>query len=434
MSIISEIIRFISWFIEIYLLMKLFETVLYNKKRNDVKNLDILIAFCGSCLLQICSHTTMIMYFTRLVFIWYVSIGALILYKANIIAFLSISSFYRMCLTFVEMITIIILSNFNGSINNVKNMISKPSFFSIFYMIYMILILFILFYMTKKLLTQLLQDKKKIYVFILTAFIETLGFINFVNESLIVSHQPISPTWLLLIGCISLISFMVYFLSRYRQENMKLKFVEMRNHLLEENYNVINDLYMSHAKLYHDMNNHLNALYQLIDLGNTEEAKEYIQEISKPTLKRSNIIWTGIDVVDVVINSKLEEMRKKGIEADIDVEFPNNSNIRSNDICTILANLLDNAIEATEKIDGEKKISLVIRRVNHFIIMKITNTNKSNEQEFTNFPNTTKADKEFHGWGLPSVLATIEKYNGSMKCENHENEFTVTILLFYEAQ
>ena len=72
MSIISEIIRFISWFIEIYLLMKLFETVLYNKKRNDVKNLDILIAFCGSCLLQICSHTTIIMYFTRLIFIWYV--------------------------------------------------------------------------------------------------------------------------------------------------------------------------------------------------------------------------------------------------------------------------------------------------------------------------------------------------------------------------
>ena len=106
------------------------------------------------------------------------------------------------------------------------------------------------------------------------------------------------------------------------------------------------------------MNNHLNALYQLIDLGNTEEAKEYIQEISKPTLKLSNIIWTGIDVVDVVINSKLEEMRKKGIEADIDVEFPNNSNIRSNDICTILANLLDNAIEATEKIDGEKKYHL----------------------------------------------------------------------------
>ena len=170
MSIISEIIRFISWFIEIYLLMKLFETVLYNKKRNDVKNLDILIAFCGSCLLQICSHTTIIMYFTRLIFIWYVSIGALILYKANIIAFLSISSFYRMCLTFVEMITIIILSNFNGSINNVKNMISKPSFFSIFYMIYMILILFILFFMTKKTFDSITTRQEKDICFYTNCF------------------------------------------------------------------------------------------------------------------------------------------------------------------------------------------------------------------------------------------------------------------------
>lgn len=103
------------------------------------------------------------------------------------------------------------------------------------------------------------------------------------------------------------ILFMTYFFTESKEEKMKLNFAEMRNQLLEENYKAINDIYMSNAKLYHDLNNHLNVLYQLIDKGNEVEAKKYIKEISKPILKLSQTIWTGVDVVDVIINSKIEK-------------------------------------------------------------------------------------------------------------------------------
>ena len=139
---------------------------------------------------------------------------------------------------------------------------------------------------------------------------------------------------------------------------MKLNFSEMRNHLLEENYKTINAIYMSNAKLHHDLNNHLNVLYQLLEDGNTDEAKEYIKNISTPIMKLSKTVWTGMDVIDVIINSKLEKMKEKAISFEINVEFPQNTNISSHDMCTILGNLLDNAIEAASALENPGKISL----------------------------------------------------------------------------
>lgn len=172
----------------------------------------------------------------------------------------------------------------------------------------------------------------------------------------------------------ALILFMTYFFTESKEEKMKLNFAEMRNQLLEENYKAINDIYMSNAKLYHDLNNHLNVLYQLLDKGNEDEAKKYIKEISKPILKLSQTIWTGVDVVDVIINSKIEKMKEKGIAFEINVEFPQNTNIMPHDICTILANLLDNTIEATSKLQKCRSISLTIRKINHFLMIKVSNS------------------------------------------------------------
>lgn len=233
-------------------------------------------------------------------------------------------------------------------------------------------------------------------------------------------------------GFFALFLFVAYFIVESREEKMKLNFAEMRNNLLEENYKTLNEIYMSNAKLYHDLNNHLNVLYQLINEGDEKAAKEYIQEISRPIMKLSKTVWTGIDVVDVIINSKLEKMKELGITSEINVEFPQNSNILPHDICTILANLLDNAIEAVELLENRGNIALTIRKINHFLLIKVSNTCIENRDQFFDLPLTTKENKELHGWGLPSVRETVEKYNGTLKCTNSDNQFVVNIMMFFE--
>ena len=275
---------------------------------------------------------------------------------------------------------------------------------------------------------------KKNYVYMILAVSGTgfLGFLYLVDQTFKAFELAMTGIWLVFLVFFALILFMTYFVIESKEEKMKLNFAEMRNQLLEENYKEINDIYMSNAKLYHDLNNHLNVLYQLLDKGNEDEAKKYIKEISKPILKLSQTIWTGVDVVDVIINSKIEKMKEKGIAFEINVEFPQNTNIMPHDICTILANLLDNAIEATSKLQKCRSISLTIRKINHFLMIKVSNSCIDNIDEFTQYPETTKENKELHGWGLPSVMETVEKYEGTLKCINQGNQFIVKIMMFFE--
>ena len=180
------------------------------------------------------------------------------------------------------------------------------------------------------------------------------------------------------------------------------------------------------------MNNHLDVLYQLLDNESMDKAKEYIKEIGKPIKKLSKTVWTGEEVVDAVIKSKVEVMKEKNISFEINADFPENTNIAQHDMCTILANLMDNAIEATCKLEKNRRVSLVIRSINQFLILKISNTYLCSGGQFNSIPETTKENKQIHGWGLPSVKDTVEKYNGTMECIREENEFTVSVMMFWE--
>ena len=114
------------------------------------------------------------------------------------------------------------------------------------------------------------------------------------------------------------------------------------------------------------------------------------------------------------------------------VEFPQNTNIIPNVICTILGNLLDNAIEAASELQNSGSTSLTIRRIGHFLMIKVSNSCMGNRDDFIQYPETAKENKELHGWGLPSVIDAVKKYNGTLKCTNQNNQFIVEIILFYE--
>lgn len=64
--------------------------------------------------------------------------------------------------------------------------------------------------------------------------------------------------------------------------------------------------------------------------------------------------------------------------------------------------------------------------------LKVSNACEENKESFAHFPSTTKKNREFHGWGLPSVKDAVEKYNGTLKCINEEKQFIVKIMLFFE--
>lgn len=138
-------------------------------------------------------------------------------------------------------------------------------------------------------------------------------------------------------------------------------------------------------------------------------------------------------MVDAVLNSKIQEMNGQSIMPDINVEFPENSTILPNDLCTILSNLLDNAIEAVEKLENNRMIKLTMRKANFFLFIRVFNPCSQN-QKFEVFPATTKENTSLHGWGLRSVKDAVERYDGTMECINENYEFIVNIMLPFDGK
>lgn len=433
MIFIYEGIELIASFIEMFILYKVHNSLLHKQRANQSEKVDILLALVGAAIIRLCNHVSSFSYFTMLFFVLYVSISAAFLYKTKYIALFSIASFCLLCLSGFDFFVLTCVSNFNGGYEAFVSLISTMGVSRIV-IISTTKLLWILAYMLiKKYLYRFSLKKNYVYTILAVSGTGFLGFLYLVDQTFKAFELDMTGIWFVFLILFALILFMTYFVIESKEEKMKLNFAEMRNQLLEENYKAINDIYMSNAKLYHDLNNHLNVLYQLLDKGHEKEAKKYIKEISKPILKLSQTIWTGVDVVDVIINSKIEKMKEKGIAYEINAEFPQNINIMPHDICTILANLLDNAIEATSKLQNSRSISLTIRKINHFLMIKVSNSCIENKEEFIQYPETTKENKELHGWGLPSVMDAVEKYNGTLKCVNQDDQFIVKIMMFFEA-
>lgn len=230
--------------------------------------------------------------------------------------------------------------------------------------------------------------------------------------------------------------FLVISLVFYRYMNIRRikEEVERQNIFLRNQYSVLQEVYDGNAKLYHDFHNHINVIYHLIEKENFDEAKKYIGKISEPVREISELSLTGSDVVDIVIHSKKRWMEQNNIKLKVNVEFPTGTHISSYDMCIILSNLLDNAMESAMELSEFNKtmqspeVDCIIRRVQGFLFVKIVNPckMKSNKLFYT-----TKKDVTLHGFGLQNVKNTVDKYNGTfnIECENSRCEVLIMIPL-----
>lgn len=429
MRVVYEVIEYIASYVELFVLYKIYGEILHNFHRGFNNRKECWLTGIGAAAVWICNKIEMFSYFTIIFVVLYGSITALTLYKTNYISLFSIASFYSLCVSCFDFFIVTTASSMWNGKQTLVELMSSNGLARVFLIILVKSIWIMFFYILKGNLKMFENNLKQKYVILIISILGFIGFIFLVEQTCHAFDYRLAGIWLLSVVILAFVLFSLYYIVARREEKIKLEFAEAHNTLLEENYKVINQMYVNNAKLYHDMNNHLNILYQLVNEGNLEKAKSYIKEIGKPITALSKVVWTGDDVVDAVINSKLSKMNEKGIVTDINVEFPSNTNILQNDMCTILANLLDNSIEALEKLDYKGRVWLTVRRINQILLIKVENDCIDDGSQFR--WETSKNDKILHGWGLANVRDTVEKYNGTIECKKENNKFVVTIMLFF---
>lgn len=434
MNVVYEFVECIASFIEIFILYRLYNVLFGDLRKKRGKKEEIVFTLGAVVIVFFCNRVALFSYFTLLFGVLYMSFSALYIYKIKYIVSFSVSSFYFLCMVYVESLYITAVATFFGGQETFIYLTSQKSMQRM-WMICVGKTLWVLLYLgakqvIKKITLKLNYTKGLLIVSCLGIF----GFVFLTEQTWKGFGKTITGVWFLGVVFIASFLFGLYFVTESKEQKMNLKITQTRNQLLEKNYQALNDIYTSNAKLYHDLNNHLNVLYQFLEEGEMDEAKKYIREISQPIQKLTKTVWTGVDVVDVIINSKVEKMRNKGISWDIDAEFPKNTNIQPYDLCTILSNLLDNAVEAVERTGKPGNISLTIRKINYFLMIRITNSCIGENNSFATLPKTTKEDKTMHGWGLQNVQETVQKYGGTLKFRQEENQFSVDVMMFFEGE
>lgn len=210
-----------------------------------------------------------------------------------------------------------------------------------------------------------------------------------------------------------------------------MQLMNSQNEMLEKNYHEMLLLYQKRDRIFHDMKNHLSVLSLLIADRNLDRAEEYIKKVNAPILELEHKKYTGNRIVDIILNDKIEKAHNNNIKFIINAHDIKEGIIQDIDWCAILANILDNAIEACIKVQNDEKwIEMSISQNDCSTIINVTNIYNGEIKISKDKLESTKKNKILHGIGMESVKTAVNKYNGIFEYNWEADIFYIYISLF----
>ena len=187
-------------------------------------------------------------------------------------------------------------------------------------------------------------------------------------------------------------------------------------------------------RINHDIKNHTRTILRLIEAKQYEEVKGYALTLQK-TITNITAPVTNCDnqLINALLNDKLGDAKQNGVELSLCVMVPSTLKIDNVDVCILLGNLLDNAIEACSKMGPDEKrfIDVDIRIRGFFLCFEISNSYNAPLEMSNSRYLTTKKDKTYHGIGISNVQRVVDKYDGRLTISHEKNIFSVSALLTY---
>ena len=177
----------------------------------------------------------------------------------------------------------------------------------------------------------------------------------------------------------------------------------------------------------HDLKHQIAALRDM----DYEERTKQIDELESSVRIYDAAVKTGNTVLDTVLTEKSLYCEKHQINMTCTADGRKLSFINMVDLYIMFGNALDNAIESVSKlVDVEKRVIQVsIYPENELLMIRIRNYCEENYSTENGLPNTSKQDKDYHGFGLKSIQYTADKYNGNLSVLSKDNFFLLQILI-----
>lgn len=199
--------------------------------------------------------------------------------------------------------------------------------------------------------------------------------------------------------------------------------------LIETHYREVENMYRQIRGWRHDYRNHIQMMKVLAANGDMDALKVYLDELDTDLNTVDTVVKTGNPMADAILNSKISLARSRNIPTQVDAHIPVKLKMSELDLCCIIGNLFDNAMEASIALPEEKRLIRV------YMDMKGTQLYIS----FTNFTAAKKLNKvgkgfktskgEGHGFGLVRVDDIVSRYDGYLSRNSEDGAFTTEILI-----
>lgn len=211
-----------------------------------------------------------------------------------------------------------------------------------------------------------------------------------------------------------------------RDKEKEIELLKEKGKIQVDYYREVSHFQKQINKLYHDLKNHILIANQL----NSEKLKgEYTESLERYFSEFQVKVNSGNEILDILLLKKAEECKRKKIDIKLYVNFSKGSFVNLVDVSIIFGNVLDNAIEACERITDEKKwIELFVDEYEDFIYIKISNPFSLVKKEKGRLM-SLKNDDEKHGLGLECLEDTLRKYGGTCIYTTEQSVFKLTAII-----
>ena len=264
------------------------------------------------------------------------------------------------------------------------------------------------------------------------------------TTSLIFNTVPETMFWIpviciMLLGAVIANVILFQNVVQYHEENRKRSLLENQVLQMQKEVQEIQDIYTDMRGLRHDLRGHINNITQYVKKHNDsddEELNGYIRNMEETVSKLDFGYQSGNPITDIIIHQKKQEADRAGVKFSVDFSYPKELQIDVYDIGIVLNNALENAIEATSLVEADKYISLHSYVKGNLFFIEVDNNfvrdivmNKE-----SGLPESSKADKKFHGMGLTNIQRCARKYKGDIDividASNQRKQiFNLTVML-----
>ncbi|MDD6794411.1 MAG: GHKL domain-containing protein [Clostridiaceae bacterium] len=210
---------------------------------------------------------------------------------------------------------------------------------------------------------------------------------------------------------------------------VKKQILKFQDELISKHCNEVQNIYTDMRGWKHDFHNHLQVIKAHISLNNLAELDSYVDKLIGNFNNLDFLIKTGNITTDAILNSKISLARGNKIKLDITATVPRELNVSDVDLCVIVGNLIDNAIEACLKINdiNRRFIRIYIGILKKQLYISITNSTCEKKRNLSNVFVSIKGVN--HGLGLKRIDSTVKKYGGYINRQNEPEVFATEVMI-----